>query len=148
MINQWPEKNLFGSDFSYRQFRQLISMSQIGVEANGSLAQGGFSNVWGAAVLPYTAEDIKSWPITVADLAPHYKAVLSWVDLSADDDDLARLFPFYTERYLPLRLSKQANELLNDMNRHRRELNNDSITFERTPSKILVNTNSNISRKK
>ena len=124
-----PEKYAYGSDFAYRRVEQLIPTSQSGVRLRGSLARGGFSNIWGASVLPYSADDISSWPISVEDLAPHYQEVLSWMDLSAVSDDLAAIFPLYSDCCRPLRLSTQALSLLNDLNRHKTTLNADGISF-------------------
>lgn len=58
-----------------------------------SRAVGGLSNVWGAAVLPYHHADMAGWPITPADLAPHYRAVAGFMPMSGRADALAALFP-------------------------------------------------------
>jgi hypothetical protein len=95
-----PHKRLFGSDFPYRHVEELIPTSQHEVDLRGTLAYGGFSNLWGSAVLPYAADDIQAWPISVDDLAPHYEAVFSWMDLAAVEDDLATTFPLYARLFL------------------------------------------------
>jgi ferredoxin len=41
--------------------------------------------------------------------------VLSWLDLSAQDDGLTGLFPLYTDRYRLLAPSRQAAALLRDL---------------------------------
>jgi len=135
-----PIKLLFGSDFSYRHVDQLIPTVQRGVKLVGSLAQGGFSTVWGSAVLPYVGDDIRNWPLSTDDLAPHYQTVLSWMDLSATADDLAETFPLYSDCYHPLTLSKQAAELLADLERYKTGLNSDGISFGKSRLAVRANT--------
>src|SRR5439155_12724873 len=69
-------KKVFGSDYPYREVLEHLSVQadQVATQFT-SFAQRGESNVWGAAVLPYRAEDIADWPITAAELAPYYQAV-------------------------------------------------------------------------
>jgi len=69
-----PEKRVYGSDFPFRDEGQLA-----GVEAEGganpnlvSSAFGGFSNVWGAQVMPFTRPTIDRWPVSYADMTAAY----------------------------------------------------------------------------
>ena len=62
-----------------------------------SLALGGLSNVWGAAMLPYRDEDISDWPIKNSDLTQHYRAVTEITGLAAQRDDLEEIFPLHCE---------------------------------------------------
>jgi hypothetical protein len=84
-----PQKLLFGSDFPYRggDAENGVSVNDTGLQA--SLAVGGLSTVWGAAMLPYADHDLDGWPLRLAQLAPHYKSVLDRIPLSAIDDDLS-----------------------------------------------------------
>jgi choline dehydrogenase-like flavoprotein len=52
------------------------------VALRASRAEGGLSNLWGAAVLPYRQEDMAGWPVTAAELAPHYKAVARFLPIA------------------------------------------------------------------
>src|SRR5262245_56412014 len=54
-------KLAYGSDFPYRGGEQFIT-ANAGVGIVPSLAQGGLSTVWGAAMLPYLPEDTTDWP--------------------------------------------------------------------------------------
>jgi choline dehydrogenase-like flavoprotein len=122
-------KYAYGSDFPYRGAEQLVPFRCDNAATAPSLARGGFSNVWGSSVLPYRAEDITDWPITLDELAPHYRGVLDWMDLSAATDDLAKLFPLYTDHPDPLRPSSQATALLQDMGRNRAALHQTGVHF-------------------
>ena len=74
-----PLKLAYGSKFPYEDPRGDLTISDAGAGFLPSLARGGLSNVWGAAMLPYRADDISAWPLKVQDLAPHYQAVLGFM---------------------------------------------------------------------
>ena len=109
-----PLKYIYGSDFPYRDTEKHICLDAKGVEIFPSLAVGGLSNTWGAAVLPYSNDDLIGWPITTEDLAPHYEAIFSFMDLSAVDDDLKASYPFYSKNYHRLNPSRQARSFMHD----------------------------------
>src|SRR5919109_2438018 len=115
-------KHTYGSDFPYRETETYIPREAENVAIVPSLAKGGFSNVWGAAVLPYLADDMSDWPISLNELAPHYRSILAFMDLAATRDDLASRFPLYSDSYQPLRHSHQVEEFLDDLRRNREPL--------------------------
>jgi choline dehydrogenase-like flavoprotein len=94
-----------------------------------SLAKGGFSNVWGAAMLPYLQEDIDDWPLTINDLAPHYRAATAITGLAAKHDDLESRFPLYTDQLTDLQPSRQVKNFLHDLEQHRTELQRQGVVF-------------------
>lgn len=114
-----PLKLLFGSDFPYRETTDLIPWQSAGAGIQPSLALGGLSNVWGAAMLPHRDKDIEDWPIKNADLAPHYEAVTGLTALAAGNDDLQEWYPLYCAQPQSLRLSQQAGILLRNLESHR-----------------------------
>lgn len=108
----------FGSDFLFRPAQGTEALAEpAGVHGlRPSFAKGGLSNGWGASVLPYHERDFDGWPIGLADLAPHYRAVAPMLGMAARRDGLADLFsgcPVDEERLLPQ--SRQAAELLRRM---------------------------------
>ncbi len=114
-----PLKLIFGSDFPYRDTEALIPWQGPGTSVRPSLALGGLSNTWGAAMLPYCAADIADWPVKIADLEPHYRAAAKITRLAAEPDTLAERFPLYCDDAQPLPPSRQAVRLLDSLNRHR-----------------------------
>ena len=124
-----PLKLLYGSDFPYRHCDELLGMEYKGVALRPSLARGGLSTVWGAAMLPYLEPDIANWPISLSELAPHYRAVLGLTGLSQKHDDLEDFFPLFQDHPAALKLSSQATILLNRLNRNRTRLSNEGIHF-------------------
>ena len=60
-----PEKRVFGSDYPFRNVGQLGGLTSVD-GANTSLispAYGGFSNVWGSQMMPFTPAAFESWPL-------------------------------------------------------------------------------------
>jgi choline dehydrogenase-like flavoprotein len=90
-----PQKWLFGSDFPFRDRGQLEGLS---TEAGGngrsvSPAFGGFSNAWGAQVMPFSRRTLDEWPIGYDAMSAHYRAMLEHIPFAGADDDYSELFP-------------------------------------------------------
>lgn len=90
-----PQKRMFGSDFPFRDLGQLerLRVTPGGNASMVSAARGGFSNAWGAQVLPFTKATIDQWPIAYEELLPHYTAILRHIPYAGADDDYSELFP-------------------------------------------------------
>jgi choline dehydrogenase-like flavoprotein len=114
-----PLKLLFGSDFPYRETEEKIPWRGRGISFRPSLALGGLSNVWGAAMLPHRDSDISDWPVKNVELAEHYRAVTQITGLAAQHDDLEEIFPLHCENPGELQPSRQANLLFGNLKRHR-----------------------------
>jgi len=112
-----PVKKRFGSDYPYREVLEHLGVQADQVTTFASFAKGRLSNIWGAAVLPYRAEDMTDWPITARELEPYYQAVFDFLPLAAARDDLAEMFPLYSETSKPLTPSWQAKRLLEHLNK-------------------------------
>jgi choline dehydrogenase-like flavoprotein len=137
-----PLKLVFGSDFPYRETAEKIPWRNHGTGLKPSLALGGLSNVWGAAMLPYRDTDIAGWPVTNAALERHYRAVTAFTGLAAHRDDLEEIFPFHCDQPHALRSSRQADRLLGNLNRHRDALRERGWHFGR--SRVAVRAAGNV----
>lgn len=124
-----PLKMLFGSDFPYRETIEKIPWRGNGIGFRPSLALGGLSNVWGAAMLPYRQDDITGWPITISQLEEHYRASARIMGLAGRHDDLEEVLPLYSDNPSALRLSRQAQLFLEHLERHRDRLRADGWRF-------------------
>jgi choline dehydrogenase-like flavoprotein len=124
-----PLKASFGSLYPYRHAPAQLTVDRRGVDALPSYASGGFSNVWGATVLPYRARDIAAWPISVADLAPHYAAAAGLLHVAERPDRLAGEFPLSGTVSRPLEPSRQAQALMRDLEANADALEADGWTF-------------------
>ncbi len=103
----------YGSDFAMEPAAATLADPPGWFALRASRAAGGLSNLWGAAVLPYRQEDIADWPISIDDLAPHYRAVADFLPVAGQEDDLATLLPgFPMDGRKPIRPAPQAEALL------------------------------------
>ena len=126
-----PQKRTYGSDFPFRNIGQVE-----GIKADGgantdlvSAAYGGFSNVWGAQVMPFSAAAFGAWPVRVDEMEGHYRQILDEIPFAAEDDDLARLFPLIgTPAPLPP-VSARTDRVLAAYARHRAAVNNLGLTI-------------------
>ncbi len=83
----------YGSDFAMEAGAATLADLPGWFALRASRAAGGLSNLWGSAVLPYAEQDMAGWPITAADLAPHYRAVAEFLPVAGVADDLEALLP-------------------------------------------------------
>jgi NAD-dependent dihydropyrimidine dehydrogenase PreA subunit len=128
-----PEKRAFGSDFPFRDFGQLAGVRAVD-EANRSVvsgAYGGFSNVWGAQIMPFSAATFDRWPIDSAEMESHYRVALTEMTLTGEVDDLSVLFPLLiSARPLP-KLNDRTERVLNRYGSHRAKVQSLGITLGR-----------------
>ncbi len=125
----------FGSDFLFRDPVGFFGGKgpPPDIDLRPSFALGGLSNGWGASVLPYRAEDIRDWPVTAEELAPHYAAVRGFMPIAATADDLAPLFPALPiDDDTGLPLGSQATRLLERLEARREALRQSGIHFGRS----------------
>ena len=128
---------LFGSDFPYR-IPDAFSVNMENCTTELSHGLGGFGNVWGAAMLPYSARVLRGWPIPQDELDRSYRNVLKYVPLSAENDGLGRTFPLHTERATVLDRSRQVEALLRAFGRRGDRLARHGVEFGR--ARVAVDT--------
>ena len=133
-----PRKLLYGSDFPFREAPERLHLDSQGVGAEPTFALGGFSNVWGASALPFTASDTADWPVSEPQMAPHYEACAKTLNITREDDDLAEWLPLYGKPDGQLRASSQARTLMANLQKHRSELRSAGMRFGR--ARVAVKT--------
>ncbi len=123
----------YGSPYSIDTRRAAIDVRwKKNAGFNHSLARGGLSNIWGASLLPYRQADIADWPISLEDLAPHYRAVMDFVPGTGIQDDLEEILPIYSNQKSPLEPSNQGQALLKDLEKKRAALRRSGVYFGRS----------------
>jgi len=135
------QKLAYGSDFPYRKPPEFEFAESSTATLLPSFAKGGLTNVWGAALLPYHQRDIHNWPITVQDLEPFYKKILSWVPMASVEDDFLKNFPLYTQENPSLKPSRQAKRWLEELEKNKSLLSNVGFTFGRSRLAIAAQSN-------
>ncbi len=132
------KKLIFGSDFPYREVEDHIPLDTKNIgHFTPSFAKGGFSNVWGSAMLPYHKTDLAEWPINVEDLEKYYSSVLNFVPLTGCNDNLQDFFPMYKKEKNTLNSSKQADYILSRLKKGQKILNHKNVYFSK--SRLAVN---------
>jgi choline dehydrogenase-like flavoprotein len=125
-----PRRLNFGSSYMYADDDAASPVRRRRPSAPvPSLAVGGYSTVWGAAMLPAADCDLAAWPIGRDDLARHYRTVLDDLPFSAGDDRLEELFPTYRDRHGALVVPPQSQRLLTRLGRDRRLRQRPDVTF-------------------
>ena len=131
-------KQSYGSEYPYEDVAEPLQTARDHGTFNYSQARGGLSNVWGGSLLPSRAEDIADWPITLADLDPHYRAVLGFTPSTEVTDELAEILPTFKSASEPLEPSRQAAEFLSDLRQNRSSLQRSGIHFGRSRMAVAV----------
>ena len=135
-IGAIPRKLAFGSDYVYGHERAHSPLDCADGVIPPTYARGGYSTVWGAAVLPAHDSDLAGWPVRRADLAPHYRAVLRGRPLSGAADVLSDEFPLYSDSVSAVAPSPQGRALLGKLQAGAEALRADQIWAGR--SRLLV----------
>ncbi len=143
-IRQWrrdlppalrDKKLPFASPHVYGQADDLLPVAMRDAVMPRSLASGGLSAVWGATVIPMSEASFRDWPVTQAEMAPHYRAVAAIMDVPCPHDDLESLYPNYGDAP-PLPLSEQGSQLMSHLVNNRQKLAAAGIQFGRGRSAI------------
>ena len=126
-----PEKRVFGSDYPFRNVGQLggLTVADGATTSLISSAYGGFSNVWGSQIMPFTAPTFESWPISAALMRSHYEAILRQIPFAGEEDDLAVSFPLMRSPVALPTMSPRSLRVLNSYEKNRSKLNDRGITI-------------------
>ncbi len=125
-----PEKRVFGSDYPFRNAGQLDGLTAVNGAAASliSSAYGGFSNVWGSQLMPFTSAAFESWPVNAATMRRHYEAILHQIPFAGEEDDLAARFPLMRPPSPLPSMSPRSLRVLNAYEKHKSRLNDRGIT--------------------
>src|SRR5262249_60980808 len=102
------------------------------VEGDGrgpAVGGGGYSTIWGGAMLPAAAADIHAWPIAHHELDDYYRLVLRDLPFSATTDKLARDFPLHCDHAEPLELSPAIRAFLKSLDDSRYFEGRDDVAY-------------------
>jgi choline dehydrogenase-like flavoprotein len=114
-----PKKVHFGSDYIYASTRPFAPLRSL-VSSRApypTFAKGGFSNIWGAAVLPTDACDMTDWPVSRGDMEPHFRRTAELLPICGGEGTLDSAFPAYKTPLGTLDPGPQGRALLADLAR-------------------------------
>jgi choline dehydrogenase-like flavoprotein len=128
-----PEKRSYGSDFPFANKGQLDGVHSEGRVNSAviSSAYGGFSNVWGAQIMPFSAATFKKWPFAFSDIEKHYRAILAHIPFAGESDDLEEWFPLIGSPDPLPPLAPRTQMILANYDRHRDRVRSAGITMGR-----------------
>ncbi len=119
-----PQKRSYGSAYPFTDRGQLSGV--VATPGNNadviSGAYGGFSNVWGAQIMPFTRRTFDRWPVSFDEMRPHYDAALHEIPFAGEEDDLAELFPLIAPAQPMPELAPRTLDVLRRYGRHRAAL--------------------------
>ena len=126
------KKLVFGSDLPYRQFPIGPTILRKNTTISSTYCRGGFSRVWGATMLPYSENDLTTWPIEIADLNIYYRNICEWIPIAGKRDSLSSVYGDFFSR-APILQSQSVVRILE-------ELDNSSQNYTFGSSRLAVET--------
>ncbi len=137
-----PKKIHFGSDYIYAndRFFAPIESRVSGRAPFPTFSFGGFSNIWGGAVLPVRPCDMEDWPIAPSALEPFFKKVADSLPITGGEGTLNEAFPLFKNKAGSLDPGPQGHLLLSDLDRVKNPLRDRQILFGR--ARLAVYTSS------
>ncbi len=108
-----------------------------GFEPVTSFAAGGLAEAWTGGVYALNDAELADFPLSYADLEPHYREVDRRIGISAADDDLARFTPMSPEYQPALDPDEHTRLLLDRYGRKRRRLQQ-GLRFHLGRSRVAV----------
>ena len=111
------KSDVFGSNYAFARERAFAPLEAGPGTPAPTFAKGGFSVVWGAAMLPADRSDLHDWPTGSTELEPSYARVLDDIPLSARHDSLETTFPLFKQHVAELEMSESSKAALHDLER-------------------------------
>jgi choline dehydrogenase-like flavoprotein len=121
-------KRVYGSDYPYRGSEIQVHPASTGTgQITPSLAEGGYSSVWGAAIMPYPESELQGWPVDYGELARAYKAIGRYMRVSGSDDEHPGSFPSIGAANIDLPLTTPARQLYETLRKKEARLNKEGM---------------------
>ncbi|MBB54790.1 MAG: hypothetical protein CMF67_10505 [Magnetovibrio sp.] len=133
-----PRKFLFGHEFAYGHDKPYLPLDIKNDHFAPSVAQGGYSTLWGAASLPVAECDMTGWPFGADELTPYYRKILTRMPLVGGEGTINEVYPFHTDHLGNLPKNRQAKYLLDDLRASERSL--DKTHFVYGESRLAVSS--------
>ncbi|OBF18234.1 hypothetical protein A5725_21385 [Mycobacterium kubicae] len=129
----------FGSEYPYAGSRPSAPLDVVEDGPSPTMARGGYSTIWGAAMLPGASCDLQAWPFPARDLDPFYELVVRDLPFSATNDALAREFPLYRDDLQALAPSPIVQSFLRTLDRSRFLRNRNDVAYGQARVAVRAN---------
>jgi choline dehydrogenase-like flavoprotein len=124
--------------FVTRDAAALSPLSQQEFQAIQSFALGGLGNAWGAGLYRWISADLQDFPISLAELEPHFDTLTREIGISGAGDDLTEFFGDAAGLQPPLELSYNARRVALAYRRRREALRARRIYLGRPRAGVLT----------
>jgi len=119
-------------------YGEALGIEALGFAAQGALALGGLSQVWGAGVACFDNSDLAGTVLDAAALAPHYDYLARHIGVSGLDDDLGPFFGRHVALQPPTPLSQAAKALERGYLRARERFTREGVVLGRGRNAVLT----------
>jgi len=120
--NKFNRKLAYGSTFAYKE--EGIK------EFSSSYAKGGLSNVWGAAISPFTEDEISDWPISLKDLSGPYQNIASLINVAGHNEEQVNFCKLFNKNLVKIKPSNEAMAIYSCMGKNITYLNKNGINVD------------------
>lgn len=124
-----PVRLAYGSDYVYGRRREWSNDSFCDIGPAPSYAKGGYSTVWGGAMLPADSDDLTDWPAQTRELSKWYSTVLQDLPFSAVNDELASCFPLHAAPGAPLNTQPIVRSFLKSLRKSKKLSEDSTVAF-------------------
>jgi Pyruvate/2-oxoacid:ferredoxin oxidoreductase delta subunit len=129
--SSFKPKRKFNSEFVYSGNDTVEEKNEFLLASSG--AHGGFSNVWGAAILGPSNKELLQWGQDLRLIEKEISEVLSEIPYSAELDNMQEIYPMYVTP------KANHNQYLNDLSQQlKRNLGNKSKDFIFGSSRLAI----------
>ena len=80
-----PKFSLYRNSYAFSDFENLTRVKEENFASIGSLAYGGFSNIWGADIRPYNQFELSSLPFTTTEYKDSFGEIFNFITNISDD---------------------------------------------------------------
>ena len=81
-----PKFSLYSNSYAFSDFEELTRVKEKNFVSIGSLAYGGFSNIWGADIRSYNQFELSSLPFTIDEYNDSFGEIYNFITNISDDE--------------------------------------------------------------
>ena len=134
-------KKIWGSDFPYINMNKNLTIHPEKYFISNAI--GGLSNVWGAAILPFNKNELKSWPKKTKNLNKYYKKILNFIPSTISKDSISKHYNFKNTKKENHNYIDSLEEFYNNLHKRSHDLESQKIYVGKSKLAVEFNTKGN-----